>query len=916
MKKIVFLLLYFPAFISLAQQTILKGDVVDEQGNPLLYATAVLLYPVDSTMTYYGITNETGHFEIKNIHPGNYILQTSYMGYQSFFKKLELPLSKGNYLGVIAMQPALLNLSEVEVSADRIPFIIKKDTIEYGAGSYQVKPDAVAEDLLKKLPGVQVDRAGNIKAQGENVQNVLVDGKEFFGNDPQVATKNLPADAIEKVQVYNKKSDETELTGIEDGTYAKTINLILKDGKKSALFGDVSAGVGTDEKYQAGAKLYRFTKKHQFAALAMLNNVNKYGFSFSDYLNFTGGLQSLMSGGGSISIGSDSDMPINFGQNINGLVTSGAAGANFTYEAHKNNRFNISYLGSGADKKLIQNTVTDNFLENGSYIQNEDLSQNTRNRAHRINFGWKNRIDSTQHLNFDGGINITNGNSKAVSFTESTVGGLLSNELNSANNYDQLNYSAKLSALYIKKWERVLRLFKLKGGFSAKSNQMNSQWANNARFFNPPDTSVYLGFQNDENRLLSYSLASSLTFKIAHFWYLVPSASAGKNEEWLNRVQGIPPGEQHVTDSLSPDFNRQYQWLRGGISVKRNTKRSQLSLMAEFENAHTGNTLNNLSSQYDRLWYFVPGFSWDYDLGTGKRLAVSFQSSVNSPTASQLLPTLDNTNPLQLYQGNRALKPDFNHNLQLNWIYFDQFSLISLFARVHASYTSNKINWSRTVMPDLSQILTLVNVADDYRAGASIDFSTPIRPLRINFNARLNEDWNQGINMVNGDQNIVTNFIHALTLKFDNRKKEKWDLTVGATLQLTDAHYSIQKSLNKLYFNFTAFTDIVYTPSEKWYLALTADLHRYNGQSFGESVYIPLLKGEITRYFLKHNRGVMIFEVYDLLDKNTGIERLSEMNYLLQRQSNTIGRYAMITLKYRLNKFDKKSGIDIQMGRR
>ncbi len=916
MKKIVFLLLFLPAWASWAQQTMIKGDVVDEQGNPLLYATAVLLYPADSTMAYYGITNGTGHFEIKNIHPGSYILQTSYMGYQSFFKKLELPLSTGNNLGVIAMQPALLNLSEVEVSADRIPFIIKKDTIEYGAGSYQVKPDAAAEDLLKKLPGVQVDRAGNIKAQGENVQNVLVDGKEFFGNDPQVATKNLPADAIEKVQVYNKKSDETELTGIDDGTYAKTINLILKDGKKSAIFGDVSAGVGTDERYQAAAKLYRFTKKHQFAALAMLNNVNKYGFSFSDYLNFSGGLQSLMSGGGKISIGSDGDMPINFGQDINGLVTSGAAGANFTYEAHKNNRFNISYLGSGADKKLIQNTVTDNFLETGSYIQNEDLNQRTSNRTHRINFGWKNRIDSTQHLNFNGGVNLTNGNSKALSFTESTEADLLTNELKSTLSDDRLDYSAKLSALYLKKWKRTLRLFKLKGNFLAKSNQTNSQWANNTRFFNPPDSSVYLGFQNDENRLLSYSVASSLTFKMAPIWYLVPNVSAGNTDEWLNRRQGIPPGEQQIIDSLSPDFYRQYQWLRSGISVKRNTKKSQLSMTVGFENAHTGNTLNSQSLQDNRQWYFLPGFSWDYDLGTGKRLSMNYQSSVNAPTASQLLPTINNTNPLQLYQGNNQLKPEYTHNGQFNWIYFDQFSLISLFASVNAGYTHDKINWSRTVMSDLTQLLTLVNVPDDYRAGASIDFSTPIRPLRINFNARLNEDWNRGINLVNGDQNIVTNLVHTLTLKTDNRKKEKWDITVGATLQLNDARYSIQKSLNKVYFNFTAFSDIIYTPSDHWYLAITADLHRYNGQSFDESVYIPLLKGEITRYFLKNNRGVLTLEVYDILDKNTGIERLSEMNYLLQRQSNTIGRYAMITLKYRLNKFDKKSGIDIQMGRR
>ncbi|HJN05329.1 MAG TPA: carboxypeptidase-like regulatory domain-containing protein [Bacteroidales bacterium] len=233
MKNIIIICLFLYSTVAIAQQSSLSGDLYDESGNPLIYATAVLLHPDDSTMAYYGITNTEGHFVIKNIKAGNYILQTAYVGFQSLYKTLSLPLTEGNTLGALIMSEIAMNLSEVQIKGERIPFVIKKDTIEYGAGAYKVKPDAAAEELLKKLPGVQVDRAGNIKAQGEDVQNVLVDGKEFFGSDPQVATKNLPADAIKKVQVYNKKSDETELTGIEDGTYAKTINLILKDDMKS-----------------------------------------------------------------------------------------------------------------------------------------------------------------------------------------------------------------------------------------------------------------------------------------------------------------------------------------------------------------------------------------------------------------------------------------------------------------------------------------------------------------------------------------------------------------------------------------------------------------------------------------------------------------------------------------------------------
>ncbi|MCF8295153.1 MAG: TonB-dependent receptor, partial [Bacteroidales bacterium] len=297
MKTLISLLFVGLAFTVAAQQGAIKGFIYDDKGSPLPYATTVLLNPSDSTLLYFGITNQQGLFEIKDINTGKYLLQASFLGFQSYYKELTIPVPSNN-LGIIILKPKMESLGAVNVEAERIPILIKKDTVEYNAGSFKTNPDAVAEDLLKKLPGVEVDRSGNIKAQGEDVQQVLVDGKEFFSSDPQVATKNLPADAISKVQVYDKKSDETELSGIDDGSYQKTLNIILKDGRKNAYFGDVSGGYAPSDKYQSNAKLYRFNKEYQFAALGMLNNVNRFGFSFKDYIDFNGGLQSMMSGGG------------------------------------------------------------------------------------------------------------------------------------------------------------------------------------------------------------------------------------------------------------------------------------------------------------------------------------------------------------------------------------------------------------------------------------------------------------------------------------------------------------------------------------------------------------------------------------------------------------------------------------------
>ncbi len=914
MKKTLIICLLLYGTVAIAQQSTLKGDLFDEEGKPLIYATAVLLFPNDSTMAYYGITNSDGHFTIKNVKSGEYILQTAYMGFQSLFKNLEMPLPNGGVLGALIMKPAHMNLSEVQITGDRIPLIIKGDTIEYGAGSYKVKPDASAEELLKKLPGVRVDRAGNIKAQGENVQKVLVDGKEFFGSDPLVATKNLPADAIEKVQVYNKKSDETELTGIEDGTYAKTINLILKDGKKSALFGDITAGVGTAGKYQAGAKVYRFTKKHQFAALAMVNNVNKYGFSFRDYMDFNGGIQSLMGGGGGqITMGGDSDLPIDFGQAIDGLVTSGAGGANFTYEARANNRFNISYLGNGANKELEQTTFSNNFFDTGSFIQNDSIKKNTTNRAHKLNFGWRNRIDSTQNLIVNGGVNYTIGTSNGFLNSESFENELLMNNLNSLTNDDADNYAANISASYLKKWDSSWKLFKINGNFYMGNSNANKQWINFTRYYNPIDSLDYKGYQNDKTKTIRYSASTSLTRKIGRLWYLVPSVSAGIVDETLNRMQGILPGNEHVIDSLSPDFTKQYFWSNGGISIKRNTKKSQISFTAGVKSAQLSNVLNNEITVNTNKLYFVPQFSWHYKYSAGRQFGIYLQSNVNAPSINQLLPVVNYTNPLQLYKGNMYLKPEYKQNLRINWIFFDQFSFTSIFASLSGNYTRDKINWSRTIMPNLAQQLSLVNVDDDYRVDGEVDFSTPIRKLGLNFDARLDETWNQGINFVNSEQNIVTNFVHSLTLSVNNRKKEKLDVTVGGSIQISDAKYSIQNSLNRTYYNVAGFTDIVYTPTDRWHLSLTADLTYYNANEYGDPISIPLLKAEFSRYFLKGNRGVITLEVFDILDKNKGISRVSDMNYIMEQQSNTIGRYAMISFKYRLNKFDNKSGIDIKM---
>ena len=255
------------------------------------------------------------------------------------------------------------------------------------------------------------------------------------------------------------------------------------------------------------------------------------------------------------------------------------------------------------------------------------------------------------------------------------------------------------------------------------------------------------------------------------------------------------------------------------------------------------------------------------------------------------------------------MKAEYNHGLHIHSMIFDQFSFTSLFTGLSVQYTKNKINWSRKVDEQLNQILTLVNVKDDYRLRSSVEFGTPIRKLKMNISVDWVERWNQGINLVNDVENTTTNFNHMLSVKVDNRKKEKWDISVGAGVTYNQARYSIGKELDNNYFSMNYFTDINFSPNDKWHASVSADITQYNAESFQEYRTVPMLKASVGRYLLKNGRLVLGLEVYDILNKNSGVERISELNYLQEKQSNIIGRYAMLNLKFRLNKFSQK-GID------
>ncbi|MCD6333295.1 MAG: outer membrane beta-barrel protein, partial [Bacteroidales bacterium] len=900
-----------------AQTGQLTGTVVSENGDPLTFATIVLLNPSDSTLEYFGISNQSGDYVIRNIRPGKYLMQYAFVGYEVIYRDMTIPRKEGSALGITIMKPKPVNVGQVNVIGEYIPLQIRKDTLEFNAKAFKTSPDANVEELLKKLPGIQVDRAGNVKALGETVRKVFVDGKEFFGNDPKVATRNIPADAVSKVQVFDKKSEESEFTGIDDGTRNKAINLVLDEDKKNALFGDAEAGWGTAGHYRGNVKAFRFTDKIQLAGLAMQNNINQAGFSFSDYMNFKGGLGSMMKSGGSINInmtGMD-NFPLDFGQQVTGLTTSGAGGVNFSFSPTKKRRFFISYLGNGNKKNLEQKTKTWNYLSNKDYFQQEDLDEIKRDTAHRINLGIRYRFDSTRNLFVDGNISLVQGFRNSSSHTATSVNDTSYNQLDNSTLQRSNRLTASGTGSYVRMFNRDRSVLKLSTNGSFNRELTELQWTNGAVYYQPPVSINSTQFQNNHTNRISYGAGLLLTQKITNKIFLISGLIAGNREEWLDRIQGTPEPNDAIIDSLSPSFHSYYRWIRPQLVFKRNTNQLQFKLTMQAEISRFATRLWDDPELKQPYFYLTPELFVDYEYRTGHRLTFIYSSTVNTPSTTQLLPVVNNINPLSLYYGNPELKPEYRHSANFHWLLFDQFSLTSLFTMISATYTQDKINWSRTVNDQLEQIVTLINVKDDYQVNGRIDFSTPIRKLGMIINLSLDENWNRGLNRINGINNINTNFSHGLTLSVNNRKKVKWDINGGASVSLTDARYSVQKALNNLYYNISWFADLKYFPDDHWHFTVTTDVTSYNSMSFNESVNIPLLGAEISYSFLKNNRGMLILQGFDLLNKNTGLQRISELNYLRERKSNIIGRYFMLSFKYRLNKFNKKpgGGIDIKM---
>ncbi len=402
---------------------IVKGVLTDTEGTPLGDATVSVMNARDSALVSFTITSNSGYFEIKNVDAGSYYALFSYQGYAPLKKPFAVTSAQPVIdLAAIKLERSYKTLGEVIV-ADEAPIRIKGDTIAYNAGSFKTKPNATVEDLLKKLPGMTVERDGTVKAQGENVQKVYVDGKEFFGNDPKLATKNLSADMIDQVEVYDDMSEQAKFNKIDDGSRSKAINLKLKKDKKKGVFGKANAGYGTRDRYDAGLTANFFKGATQVSVIAKANNTNNIGFSISDAMGMFGGgfggLGGAMGSGMTMrGGGSGPAMMAGAGAPQGGITRTGSAGINYRDVWSKNVDVTASYFYNNAVVANRRSSNRQTFFIDSTLLAVQDGISENRNLNHRANINLKWEIDSLNSIIYQPNISFQN---SSTFYNDSTV---------------------------------------------------------------------------------------------------------------------------------------------------------------------------------------------------------------------------------------------------------------------------------------------------------------------------------------------------------------------------------------------------------------------------------------------------------------------------------------------------------------
>lgn len=889
----------------------ITGKLIDSASKqPMNLATVSVFKAADTVLVTYRLSTETGEFKVSGL-PLDIDLRViiSYSGYAVTRKEFKLSKDAIAFdAGTIVMAPNNANtLDEVLVYAERPPVVVKKDTIEFNAASFKTLPSALVEDLLKKLPGVQLDAEGNITVNGKKVNRIMVDGKEFFGGDPKMATRNLPANLIDKVQVSDDK-DELELNPDKaKADVGQIINLRLKKAIKQGWFGKMYAGKGEGNLYEAGGIVNMFRDTLQVSVIGFGNNLSRAGFGFKD-IQTLGGFD--RSGINSISINSNGGLNVNgisFGGTGSGIQRSSGIGFNLNNEFKKGLTLNTQYF-YGATRNDIRD------IENRQQFLSDTILNTRTNRdevqfakSHRIGSTLRWKIDSVNRLEFRPNLTIGDNNSNRLTdiATTSSVKG----PLNTSQNLQKIqgndigyNHNFSYFSNSRKKKGRSFNMF----NFVNFNNTENEQFNNVNNVFYPTGNSTLDQLRDREsanftfNTTLNYTeplskqLSLRLNYSINYFTNeddlatFAKNSSSGKYDQ-LNPALTNKLSRRNMRNNASAGLNWRYKKL----SITTGVNVQWLDVSNRFI------TLNTKVDQHFR--YIIPNANINW-----REFSLSYNANVNPPGIYDIQPIADNTNPLYINRGNPDLQPALSHGVNLN--FFKNVTQKQLFisAYLGGTFSQNGVVRSRTVSPDGIQTTVPVNADGIQSLYTNLHFNKQYK-LNTNFQfsvgAGYNVNYSRNFMIINSLKSYVKALDFSPNIRGGINWMDKIEMNLNYSRGFSNTYYESTDFTNLKVNRQSITSDLVIRLPKKLVWEFTLD-SRYNSQAApGIQKTVSLLNAGLTYLFLQDDKGMLKFSVFDLLNQNRSVFRFASENYITDRQVNILQRYLMLTFTYNLRSF-------------
>ena len=888
---------------------------------PVSYATVYVSKDGTTEKAYYAMTDGDGRGEIANIPAGKYVFVAELMGYYRLTHKVELKEGV-NDLGEMLMNEDITMLNEVVVTAVGNQVVVKKDTVEYTATLFKTTDNDMLEDLLKKFPGMEVDSDGGITYQGETITKIMIDGKEFFLDDPSLASKNIPAKIINKVKVVNKKSDQAEFTGIDDGEEEKVLDLSVKPGLLESWFGNVAAGGGhdlqTDEhaaRYQASGMVGRFTEDNQISIIFNGNNTNNRGFG------------DMGMGGGMRGRG--------FGGNRGGIMTTwmGGINANMNIGGDRDRELGGNYLYSGMTRDVEERSSRTTFL-------NDSVSQHTDNNetsymysdGHRggleIDYKFNDKTSLLFRPSFN--YNTSRYDERSEYSTDNTRTGKVNDGISEASS-DGISWRTNGRILYRQRiGEKAGRTLSLNVDYSiSNSDYTGTNYSLTNTYADGSPSGTELVNQSYVQREDSYSASADLTYTepLGKNFFLLGSYRFNWSNSQSEKDTRDILDDGTVSDVLDSTYSSRMQntFLRHRmqLSFMKQEKNYNLQLGV---NAQPSTTITNDDFNPERnvnytVWNFAPSARFDYNFSNNEFLRINYNGSTSQPSVTQLMPVPDNSDPLYVTVGNMSLKPEFSNrfNMRYNYTDMESFSTYSVMGGfnftkddiINASwYNSTGTQYTVPVnsdRPTLGGNVMLMTNSQFGKSGFSLMTFTRgsvTSSLSYTGDNPEAETFEQIQDYLIGGRTTSMSLSENITFVFRN---DYIETRLGASASYRKAWYEIASQARADTWDNAVFAEV--NATLPWGMELRTDA-RYNyyiGYEAGFGEPELMWNAEISQLFLK-DKMTLRFKVYDILNQAKNNYRTTTDNYVEDTYNNTLGQYFMISLVYRFGNFDKMMG--------